>query len=323
MITAMRDYEALFVVSFGGPEKPGDVMPFLENVLRGKNVPRDRLLEVAEHYYHFGGRSPINDQNRDLIRSLQQVLNSQGPHIPIYWGNRNWAPFLADTLREMRSDGIRYAAAFLTSAFGSYSGCRQYLEDIARAQQEIGEGAPDICRLRFYHTAPGFIEPLVRNIGAAMAMFATAPHVAFTAHSIPVAMSDTSPYVSQLTETCSLVAAGLGHTDWKLVYQSRSGPPGQSWLEPDIGDHIREMHAQGRREIVIAPVGFISDHMEVIYDLDTEAAALCEQLGMRMERAKTVGNAPEFVRLIRDLLLEPCTVCRPDCCPRPQRRPGL
>jgi ferrochelatase len=316
----MPDYEAVLVVSFGGPEKPEDVIPFLENVLRGKNVPRERMLEVAEHYYHFGGRSPINDQNRELIEALRGELQHNGPHIPIYWGNRNWQPFLTDTLRQMRSDGIRYAAAFITSAFGSYSGCRQYLDDIARAQLEVGEGAPDICRLRFFHTEPGLVDPLVRNIRAAMSEFATAPHIAFTAHSVPVSMSDTSPYVAQLTETCTLITEKLGHTDWRLVYQSRSGSPGQPWLEPDIGDHIRALHAQGRRELVIAPVGFLSDHMEVIYDLDTEAAALCEQLGMRMERSKTVGAAPEFVRLIRDLLLQPCTVCEPDCCPRPQRR---
>jgi len=315
----MQPYEALLVVSFGGPEKPDDVIPFLENVLRGKNVPRERMLEVAEHYYHFGGRSPINDQNRELIAALRELLAREGPRIPIYWGNRNWAPLLPDTLREMREDGIRYAAAFITSAFGSYSGCRQYLEDIARAQLEVGEGAPDICRLRFFHTDPGFIEPLVRNIGAAMSMFDTPPHVAFTAHSVPVAMADTSPYVQHLNEACSLIATELRHSDWKLVYQSRSGPPGQPWLEPDIGDHIRALHSSGRRELVIAPVGFLSDHMEVIYDLDTDARELCRQLGVRMERARTVGTAPEFVRLIRRLLLEPCQICEPDCCPRPQR----
>jgi ferrochelatase len=315
----MQAYDALLVVSFGGPESLGDVIPFLENVLRGKNVPRERMLEVAEHYYHFGGRSPINDQTRELIAAVRDLLDREGPPIPVFWGNRNWDPFLADTLRQMRGDGIKYAAAFITSAFGSYSGCRQYLDDIARAQAEVGEGAPDICRLRFYHTAPGFIEPLVRNIGAAMSTFSSPPHIAFTAHSIPVSMASASPYVEQLKETCSLIAAELGHSDWQLVYQSRSGPPGQPWLEPDIGDHIRSLRAQGRCELVIAPVGFISDHMEVIYDLDTEAAALCEQLGMRMERAKTVGAAPEFVRLIRDLLLQPCMACAPDCCPRPQR----
>jgi protoporphyrin/coproporphyrin ferrochelatase len=315
----MRSYDALLIVSFGGPEKPDDVMPFLENVLRGRDVPRERMLEVAEHYYHFGGRSPINDQNRELISALRRLLASEGPDIPVYWGNRNWQPYLADTLRQMRDDGISYAGAFITSAFGSYSGCRQYLDDIARAQAEVGEGAPDICRLGRYHTAPEFIEPLVRNIGAAMASFETPPHLAFTAHSVPLSMADTSPYVNELMESCSLIAAELGHSDWKLVYQSRSGPPSQPWLEPDIGDHIRALHARGRRDLVIAPVGFISDHMEVLYDLDTEAAALCRQLGMRMERAKTIGTAPEFVRLIRKLLLQPCLVCEPDCCPRPQR----
>jgi ferrochelatase len=312
-------YEALLVVSFGGPEKPDDVMPFLENVLRGRNVPRERMLEVAEHYYHFGGRSPINDHNRELIASLKDLLNREGPHIPVYWGNRNWHPFLADTLRQMRDDGIKYVGAFITSAYASYSGCRQYLDDIGKAQEQVGAGAPDVCRLRFFHNNPGFIEPLVRNVQTAMSRFPAPPHVAFTAHSVPISMADSSPYVGQLTETCQLIAGALGHTDWKLVYQSRSGPPGQPWLEPDIGDHIRQLHAAGRRDIIIAPVGFISDHMEVIYDLDTEAAGLCEQLGMHMERAKTVGTAPEFVRLIRDLLLAPCRVCEPDCCPRPQR----
>jgi ferrochelatase len=318
----MRAYDALLVVSFGGPDKREDVVPFLENVLRGKNVPHERLVQVAEHYYHFGGRSPINDQNREFIAALRELMEREGPQIPIYWGNRNWHPLLAETMRQMRDDGIQYAAAFITSAFGSYSGCRQYLDDIARAQEMTGAGAPDVCRLRFFHTDPGFIEPLVRNIGAAMSLFDTPPHLAFTAHSVPLAMADTSPYVEHLNETCSLIAAELGHSDWKLVYQSRSGPPGQPWLEPDIGDHIRELHASGRRELVIAPVGFISDHMEVIYDLDTEAAALCEQLGMHMERASTVGSAPEFVRLIRNLLLEPCKLCEPDCCPRPQRPPS-
>jgi protoporphyrin/coproporphyrin ferrochelatase len=315
----MQPYEALLVVSFGGPEKPDDVIPFLENVLRGKNVPRERMLEVAEHYYHFGGRSPINDQNRELIAALRELLACEGPRIPIYWGNRNWEPLLPDVLRQMRDDGIRYAAAFITSAFGSYSGCRQYLEDIARAQFEVGEGAPEICRLRFFHTDPGFVEPLVRNVRAAMSLFDTPPHLAFTAHSVPLSMAETSPYVQHLNETCSLIATELGHSDWKLVYQSRSGPPGQPWLEPDIGDHIRALHASRRCELVIAPVGFLSDHMEVMYDLDTEARELCRQLGVRMERAGTVGTAPEFVRLIRNLLTQPCRVCEPDCCPRPQR----
>jgi protoporphyrin/coproporphyrin ferrochelatase len=313
-------YDALLVVSFGGPEKPDDVIPFLENVLRGRNVPRERMLEVAEHYYHFGGRSPINDQNRELIGALKGLLDREGPQIPIYWGNRNWAPFLGDTMRQMRDDGIKYAAAFITSAFGSYSGCRQYLDDIARAQEETGADAPDVCRLRFFHTDSGLIEPLVRNVRTAAAEFDHMPHIAFTAHSVPVSTAESSPYVEQLMETSAMIAQAVGQPDWKLVYQSRSGPPSQPWLEPDIGDHIRALHAQGRRELVIVPVGFLSDHMEVIYDLDTEAAALCEELGVKMRRAKTVGAAPEFVRMIRELLRQPCQVCAPDCCPRPVRK---
>jgi ferrochelatase len=306
-------YDALLIVSFGGPEKADDVIPFLENVSRGKNVPRARMLQVAEHYYHFGGRSPINDQNRALIADLRKLV-----HVPIYWGNRNWAPYLTDTVRQMRDDGICYAAAFLTSAFGSYSGCRQYLEDIARAQEEVGAGAPDICRLPHSYSRPEFVTAMADHIRAAAAEFPHIPHVAFTAHSVPVSMANTSPYVAQLTEGCERIAERLGISDWKLVYQSRSGPPGQPWLEPDIQDHIRGLHAAGRRDLIIAPVGFISDHMEVIYDLDTEAAALCTDLGMRMSRAATVSTHPAFIRMIADLLKEPCLVCEPDCCPRPR-----
>jgi ferrochelatase len=315
----MQDYQALLVVSFGGPEKTEDVIPFLENVLRGRNVPRERMLEVAEHYYHHGGRSPINDQNRELIRAIEALLSEQGPEIPVYLGNRNWHPFLADTLRRMRDDGIRYAAAFIVSAYPSYSGCRQYLEDIARAQLEVGADAPDICRLRLFNRDEGFVGPVARNVQQAMSAFERPPHLAFTAHSIPVSMSDSSGYVQELTATCSAVAERLGHDDWKLVYQSRSGPPSQPWLEPDIGDHLRALHRAGRCELVIAPIGFLSDHMEVVYDIDTEAAALCQELGIKMIRAKTVGTAPEFIRLIRELLLQPCRLCAPDCCPRPHR----
>lgn len=320
MATVMPDgYEALLVLSFGGPEKPDDVIPFLENVLRGRNVPRERMLEVAEHYHHFGGKSPINDQNRALIASLRALLDSEGPRIPIYWGNRNWYPFVADTLRQMRADGIRRALGFVTSAYSSYSGCRQYREDIANAQAEIGGGAPEISKLPSFHAHPRFITANADHLRVALSDFSRTPPVAFTAHSVPVSMTLTSPYVRQLEETASLVADRLGLTDWRLVYQSRSGPPAQSWLEPDIGDHIRSLHAQGLRELVIAPIGFVSDHMEVLYDLDTEAAGLCKTLGIRMSRAKTAGTHPEFVRMIRDLMLAGGCVCAPDCCLPPQR----
>jgi protoporphyrin/coproporphyrin ferrochelatase len=310
-----HDYDALLVVSFGGPETPDEVMPFLENVTRGRGIPRDRLLDVAEHYMHFGGRSPINDQNRALIAALREHVG-----VPIYWGNRNWPPYLADTVRQMRDDGITRAAAFITSAFGSYSGCRQYLEDIDRARAEIGDGAPEISALRIFHADPGFIGPMTEKVRAAVAGFDRAPHVAFTAHSVPVSMADTSPYVGQLQESCSLIAFALKLSDWALVYQSRSGPPQVPWLEPDILDHIRAVHERGVRELVVAPVGFISDHMEVIYDLDTEAAAVCEQLGIRMVRAATVGTHPQFVQMIARLMTEPPRACPPECCRPPQRR---
>lgn len=312
-------YDALVILSFGGPEKRDDVIPFLENVLRGRNVPRERMLEVAEHYYHFGGRSPINDQNRALIAALERLFEQEGPKLPIYWGNRNWHPFLADTLRQMRSDGIRRAAGFVTSAYSSYSGCRQYLEDIARARAGLGEGAPEIVKLPSFHAHPGFITANTEHLRSALESFAATPPVLFTAHSVPLSMAESSPYVDQLRETAALVASKAGIHDWKLVYQSRSGPPTQPWLEPDIADSIRMLHSQGCRELVIAPIGFVSDHMEVLYDLDTEAAELCRQLGIRMARAKTAGVHPEFVRMIRDLLSQPIRVCASDCCPAPQR----
>jgi protoporphyrin/coproporphyrin ferrochelatase len=232
----------------------------------------------------------------------------------VYWGNRNWHPFLADTMRRMRDDGIRCAAAFITSAFGSYSGCRQYLDDIARASSEV-ENAPELVPLPLFHRHPGFVGAMTDRVRAALEQFDTPPHVAFTAHSVPLAMADTSPYVRQLQETCSDMALRLGLSDWTLVYQSRSGPPSQPWLEPDILDHIRSF---GRKELIIAPVGFISDHMEVLYDLDTEAAQLCQELEIRMVRAGTVGTHPAFVQMILDLAGSVRT-CEAGCCPRPVR----
>jgi protoporphyrin/coproporphyrin ferrochelatase len=310
------DVDALIVVSFGGPEKPEDVLPFLEIVTRGRRIPRERLLEVAEHYHHFGGKSPINDQNRALIAALQELFEREGPALPVYWGNRNWHPFLSETLAQMHADGIRRATAFITSAFGSYSGCRQYREDIGRAQAELGGNAPEILPLPLFYNNPGFVEPSTRNVRDALKEFGHPVHVAFTAHSVPAGMALTSPYVHQLEETCRLIVDRLGLTDWKLVYQSRSGPPSQPWLEPDILDYIRALHSSGRREMVVAPIGFTSDHMEVIYDLDTEAAALCQELGVRMVRARTVGTDPAFIRMIRDLLVSRRR-CELGCCPAP------
>jgi protoporphyrin/coproporphyrin ferrochelatase len=300
-------YDALLVLSFGGPEKQEDVIPFLENVLRRRNVPRERMLEVAEHYYRFDGRSPINDQNRALIAALKDVVK-----IPVYWGNRNWHPMLADTVREMRDDGIRNAIAFVTSAFGSYSGCRQYAEDIDRARAAVGDGAPEIARIRPFSGHPAFIEAMTDRIRAAIAQVPEG-HLIFTAHSVPLSMAQSSPYVDELNCACVAVASKVGRAEWKLVYQSRSGPPGQPWLEPDIRDYLREI----RSDALIAPIGFLSDHMEVLYDLDTEARATCDELGIKMARAGTVGTHPAIIRMIVEMIEQEPTVCSASCCAPP------
>lgn len=335
-------YDALLVVSFGGPEKPDDVMPFLENVTRGRNIPRERLTEVAEHYYHFGGRSPINDQNRALIHALEAELKSREIDLPIYWGNRNWAPTLPDAMRQMRKDGVRRALAFMTSAYSSYSGCRQYRENVAAAQAEVGEGAPIVDKLRVFYNHPGFIEACADRVRAARAKLRDVgedmPRLVATAHSIPSSMAATSNYEKQLRETARLVAEETGFTQWDLVYQSRSGPPAQPWLEPDILDHLRSLHQQGVRNVIAAPLGFISDHMEVLYDLDTEAKELSQQLGMNFVRAETAGTHPAFISAIRQLIEERLSppadrlamgqfgpnhdVCPVNCCPPPQRPPS-
>ena len=326
-----QPYDAILLVSFGGPEQPADVLPFLENVLRGRNVPRERMLEVAGHYYHFGGKSPINAQNRALLTALADELARHECRLPLYWGNRNWHPLLEDTVRQMQSDGIRKALALATSAFGSYSGCRQYLEDIARASAAVGPGAPEIHKLPPFHNRPGFIAATADHVRAA---FDTVPPerrpaapLLYTAHSVPLSMAQTSPYQEQLQEACRLVSQAVDRPG-TLVYQSRSGPPSQPWLEPDVCQYIRQLHAQGVTELVLAPIGFLSDHMEVVYDLDTEAAELCRELDIHMARAATVGVHPAFVATIREMILEradgraPADVCRPDCC-APPARPAL
>ncbi len=329
-----QPYDAILIVSFGGPEGMAEVMPFLQNVLRGRNVPPERMQAVAHHYELFGGVSPINEQNRRLISALQAELDANGPHLPIYWGNRNWHPLLADTLRQMRADGIRRALAFITSAYSSYSGCRQYRENVEQARTEVGADAPQVEKLRAFYNHPGFIGPNVEHVHAALAQIPAgrraAARIAFTAHSIPQAMAAGCDYEAQLRETCRLVAEAVGHERWRLVFQSRSGPPTQAWLEPDICDHLRELKAQGATDVVIAPVGFISDHMEVKYDLDTEAQQLAAELGLNMIRAATVGTHPDFIKMIRELIVErldPQTerralgprgashdVCPVDCC---------
>jgi len=334
-----KQYDAVLLLSFGGPERREDVLPFLEKVVEGKNVPRDRLLEVAEHYDLFDGVSPINAQNRALLAALLAELNARGPRLPVYWGNRNWHPLLPDTLGEMARDGVRRALAFVTSAFGSYSGCRQYLDDIERARQSVGGGAPQVDKLRLFYNHPGFIEPMADRVAAALAEVPEEARrgvpLVFTAHSLPEAMAAKSPYQSQLREACRLVADRAGRSDWRLAFQSRSGPPSQRWLEPDVGDLLRRMAGEGVRNVVLAPIGFLSEHMEVIYDLDVEAAALCEDLGIDMVRSGVVGTHPRFVEMIRELIEErmadepvrlalgndgPSPDCCPaDCCPRPAR----
>ncbi len=304
-----QPYDALLIVSFGGPDAPEDVLPFLENVLRGRNVPRERMLEVAEHYYEFGGRSPINDQNRALIAALETELATHGPHLPIYWGNRNWHPLLSDTLRQMAAEGVRHALAFMTSAYSSYSSCRQYRENVAAAQADVASHAPQVDKLRVFFNHPGFIEPMIENVRAALEQIPTdrrdAAELIFTAHSIPQSMADNCRYKEQLREASRLVAEGVSRTNWSLVYQSRSGPPQQPWLEPDVGDFIQSRHKHSPlRDVVIVPIGFISDHLEILFDLDTEVRRICETLGIHMVRAATVGTHPRFVRMIRELVEE-------------------
>ena len=301
-------YDALLLVSFGGPEGMADVAPFLDHVLRGRSVPPERKREVAHHYERFAGVSPINAQNRALLDALREELGAHGLRLPLYWGNRNWHPFLADALRAMMGDGVTRAVAFVTSAYSSYSGCRQYLEDIARAQAEVGPGAPVVDKLRVFHDHPGFVEANADRVRAALATLPPArrraARLAFTAHSIPAAMAAGADYVSQLRETCALVAATVRHESWALVYQSRSGSPQQPWLEPDILDHLDALAAEGVADVVVAPVGFVSDHMEVVYDLDTEARERAAALGLGFVRAGTAGTHPAFVRMIRELVEE-------------------
>jgi len=328
-------YEALLVVSFGGPEGMDDVLPFLENVLHGRNVPRERLLSVAKHYELFGGVSPINEQNRKLITALTEALAAKGPLLPTYLGNRNWHPLLADTLRQMRDDGVKNALAFVTSAYSSYSSCRQYLEDIERARALVGPDAPRVEKLRAFYNHPGFLEANAGNVLAALEQIPegrrAATQIVFTAHSIPESMAKNCDYERQLLETSRLLAEALSIRQWRLVFQSRSGAPAQPWLGPDVCDYLRELHAAGIKDVVVAPIGFVSDHMEIIYDLDTEAMLLCRELGLNMIRAATAGTHPAFIEMVRELMLERIDsttprrsvgangprvdICPPGCCP--------
>jgi ferrochelatase len=316
----MPAYDAFLLVSFGGPEGPDDVMPFLENITRGRGVPRQRLLTVAEHYQAFGGVSPINSQCRELIAALDLPL-------PVYWGNRNWMPYLTDTVREMADAGVRRALAFATSAYRSYSGCRQYRQDIERARAAAGPDAPVIDKIQRFYDHPGFTGPFAENTRAALATLPAdlrdEAHLVFTAHSIPVAMAEAAGpggrrYISELTEASTLISERTGHHGpWTLAYQSRSGPPSQPWLEPDIGDHLAALAKSGVKAVVVVPAGFVSDHMEVKHDLDLEAAEIAASLGLAFARAATPGVklAPMIGELVRQHLAgtapEPCPA---GCC---------
>ena len=358
----VKPYDALLVLSFGGPEKPEDVVPFLENVTRGRGIPRERLEQVGEHYFLFGGKSPINDQNRALIAELEKDLAEQGIDLPVYFGNRNWDPYLADTLAQMTADGVQRAAVFATSAYSSWSSCRQYRENLFDAVEQV-EGAPRLDKLRQYYNHPGFIEPAVDACLAALAELPDGgdrARLVFVTHSIPTAMAETSgsedplgqprdAYVRQHRSAVDEVArrvheaTGRAHRH-DLVYCSRSGAPSTPWLEPDVNDHLEELATDGVSSVVLMPIGFVSDHMEVIYDLDTEAMETAERLGIAAVRAATAGVDPRFVAMVRDLLLERAAaergedlerpavgsmaagpdICGVGCCPNPRGpRPAL
>ncbi|WP_310963778.1 ferrochelatase [Nocardioides terrisoli] len=348
---SVAPYDAVLLVSFGGPEGPDDVVPFLRNVTRGRDIPEERLIEVGRHYLGFGGRSPINDQNRALLAAVEEDLASHDVRIPVYWGNRNWHPLLAETLAQMRDDGVTRAACFVTSAYSSYSGCRQYREDLAGAEAAV-EGAPRLDRLRGYFNHPGFVEPMVDNTLAALAELADEDrhqaHLVFVTHSVPTMMAESSgpigdAYVNQhrsvVDEVVEQVRDHTGHRyPHELVYCSRSGSPRVPWLEPDVNDHLRALADKGVRAVAVVPIGFVSDHMEVVYDLDTEAAATAAELGLGFVRAATCGVDPRFVGVLRELLLEraatergeqlaraavgslpaPWDLCERTCCPNPR-----
>ncbi|MEE1781796.1 ferrochelatase [Streptomyces sp. SP17BM10] len=363
-LSGAAPYDALLLLSFGGPEAPEDVVPFLENVTRGRGIPKERLKEVGKHYFMFGGISPINGQNRELLAALRKDFADHGLDLPVYWGNRNWAPYLTDTLREMAADGHRRIAVLATSAYAGYSGCRQYRENLADALAVLAEeGGPElrVDKLRHFYNHPGFVGPMAEATVAALeqlpADVRAGARLAFTTHSIPDAMAETSgapddpargepggAYVAQHLDVARLVVAavaertGVADRPWELVYQSRSGAPHVPWLEPDVCDHLEAQHADGAPAVVMVPIGFVSDHMEVTYDLDTEAVAKAAELGLPVARAATVGADPRFTAAVRDLVLERAAtergeavtrcalgalgpshdVCAVACCPNPR-----
>lgn len=335
-------YDALLLVSFGGPEKPEDVVPFLRNVTKGRDIPEERLVEVGEHYFGFGGKSPINDQNRALLAEIRADFAKRGIDVPVYWGNRNWDPYLKDTVEQMKSDGVQRAACFVTSAYSSYSGCRQYRENLAEVTAAV-EGAPRLDRLRAYFNHPGFLAPNLDATGEALEQAGPDARLVFVTHSIPTSMNDVSgpegsAYLSQHEDLAAQIAADLGVAEHDLVFCSRSGAPHVPWLEPDVNDHLEALAADGVRAVALVPIGFVSDHMEVVYDLDTEAKATAQRLGLGFARAATAGIDPRFVAMVGDLLLEraatergeepdrtatgalpaPWDICAAGCCANPR-----
>ncbi|WP_374159874.1 ferrochelatase [Mycobacterium sp. G7A2] len=305
------EFDALLLLSFGGPEGPEQVMPFLENVTRGRGIPRERLESVAEHYLHFGGVSPINGINRALIAEIEAELARRGRRIPVYFGNRNWEPYVEDTVTQMRDNGIERAAVFTTSAWGGYSGCTQYQEDIARGRAAAGVGAPELVKLRQYFDHPLFVEMFadaIRDAAATLpAELRDKARLVFTAHSIPLrAANRCGPdlYERQVGYACRLVAAAAGYLDYDHVWQSRSGPPQVPWLEPDVGDHLEALQRAGTPAVIVCPVGFVADHIEVVWDLDNELAEQAAQAGIALARASTPNAQTRFARLAVDLLDE-------------------
>lgn len=321
----------MLLLSFGGPEGPDEVMPFLQNVTRGRGIPLERLAAVAEHYLAFGGRSPINDQNRLLLEQIRARLRDVAAQVPVYWGNRNWEPFVVDALRQAHEAGARRVLTVVTSAYPSYSGCRQYRENLAEALAALAaEGRSLVVdKIRHYGNHPGFLLSVADAVAQSLTKAPDGARVIFVTHSIPVAMDAASgpgggEYSTAHREACAgVVAAARDQTglqpEWDLVYCSRSGSPAQPWLEPDINDHLKALAGTGVPGVVVVPIGFVSDHMEVVFDLDTEAAQTAAELGLFFVRVPTPGTDPRFVAGLVDLLLERAATERGES----PRRPAL
>jgi protoporphyrin/coproporphyrin ferrochelatase len=316
MVPNVESYQALVLVSFGAPERSEDVMPFLRRVSAGRGIPEERIAAVAEHYYAAGGASPLNARCRQLMEALGRQLAGAGgsADLALYWGNRNWHPLLDDTVAQMRDDGIERALAFVTSAYGGYSSCRQYLDDIDTARRRVGDGAPVVEKLRLYYNHPGWVEPWAANLAHALGTNRTGRppdvqaddqrtgvEVVFTAHSVPAALAATSPYVEHVTEAARLVAERAAVSSWQLAWQSRSGPPSTPWLGPDIGQVIA---ASTAATTVVVPIGFVCDNMEIVHDLDLEAAAIAKEKSANLVRVPTVSDSPAFVKMVLELVQE-------------------